>query len=336
MRAVLACALAAFCLAARAQPQDRVAQVGVILYALPASEFAGTAPAHPFGKAFVEALAERGWLQGRNLRLHWRSLEMKPERLPEIVEELAHLPVDVLVAGGNRQAIEAKKRARGLPIVMIAAYHPDEYGIVSSLPKPGGSVTGALLEPGRGINEKRIALLKETVPGLKRIALLSFADITEDVHAELRNAAAPQGVDIFPVSADTHPPGVTPHGIEWAMGEARRLKADAVLVGSGPQYSVSEIESAVHASAIRNRLPVMHCLHLLGQNGGLMSYATDLRENYRIAARLTDSILRGARPADLPVEQTTRFLLTVNVGAAKAIGLTIPASILARADRVIE
>jgi len=323
-------ALALFVLApaAGAQQPGKVARVGIVLHVLPARDFSGPSPPHPFAAAFVQTLREHGWIQGENLELHWRSQETKEDRLAPIIGEFAGMPIDVLVASGNQQAIHAMKTVPRLPIVIVTAYHPDEYGIVRSLAKPGGMVTGALLEPGRGINAKRLALLKETVPGLKRVAYLDTR-FGADVHEELRQAALSQGIEAFPVTA--HDPTL----YESAFADARRRKADAMLVGSHGIYNLPTVQQKLHALAIKYRLPTLHCLHVLGQSGGLMSYATDVRENYSIAARHVDRILRGAKPGDLPMEQPERFAFTVNLGAAKAIGLHVPHSVLTQADRII-
>lgn len=240
------------------------------------------------------------------------------------------MPVDVLVAAYNTGAVEARRQDLNLPIVIASAYHPDEYGIVKSLAKPGGMVTGALLEPGRGINAKRIALLKETVPRLRRIAYLAFEGFGADVHAEVQAAGKEQSVAVFPVFADT------PGGFERAFAEAARNGAGALIVGSSPIYLRRETQQKLNHLAIKYRLPVMHCLLAPGEAGGMMAYATDLRENYRIAARLVDKILRGAHPGDLPMEQAVTFRLTVDLRAAKASGLTIPPSVIAQADKVYE
>lgn len=330
IRSPLRWLIASICVAAQAQPAQDMTHIGFVFGFAPKAELSGAPPASPYARAFLEALREKGWTEGVNVRIHWRTGEGKPEKLGPVISELASIPVEIIVVLGNAAAIEAMKRTKGTPIVMASAYHPDEYGIVASLARPGGRITGALLEPGRGINAKRLALLKETIPGLKRVAYLANRNFTEDVHAEVQEAGRAQGITVFPVREDQ------PAGFDGAFAEAVRRSADALIVGSGGIYTSRETQLKLHELAIRHRLPVMHCLHELGQSGGLMSYATDLRDNYRITARLVDSILRGARPADLPMEQATRFFLTINRKAARSIGLRIPDSVLMQADRVIE
>ena len=321
-------------LAAHAQAPGKVVNVGVMLYGWSEREVKdplGSDRLRPAVTEFLRSLRERGWAEGANLRLHWRSPGFKPERVSQVMDELARIPVDVLVVSGNLGALDAKKRALQIPVVTIAAYHPDEYGIVQSIAKPGGMITGALLEPGRGINQKRIALLKEALPRLKRLAYID-TDLTQDVHAEVQHAASVQDVVAFPVSwRNTSSPRFAE-----AFEEAKRLKADAILVGSTTLYELPEIQAQIHGLAIRHRLPAMHCLYAMAESGGLIAYATDQRENWRIAARLADRILRGAKPGDLPMEQTEHFELLVNLKAAKAIGLKLPPSFLAHADRIIQ
>jgi len=331
-RLILQFFLLASC-AAYGQAPAKVAQIGIVMYGLTSEEARDPLRSRirPEVGALLETLRERGWVEGQNLRLHWRTMASRVQRAPEIIDELARLPVDLLLVSGNTGAIEAKKRVPTLPVVIVLAYHPDEYGIVQTLARPGGMVTGALLEPGRGINAKRIAMLKEAVPRLRRLAYID-TNLTADVHAEVQQAAKAQGVVAFPVSYG----GEEAPDFASVFAEAKRLNADGMLVGSAAIYQFPEVQAQIHALAIRHRLPVMHCLYSMGETGGLFAYATDQRENWRIAARLVDRILRGAKPSDLPMEQTERFELIVNVKAAKAIGLKLPASILSHADRVID
>jgi putative ABC transport system substrate-binding protein len=310
-----------------APPIEGMRQVGVILSAPTPAELLG--PTDPYAKAFADALRERGWVEGKNLRLHWRTIERSDDKIPAAVASLARIPVDVLVTSSNFGAVVSRDHPR-LPVVIAAAYHPDEYKMVDSLQRPGGMVTGALIEPGRGINAKRIALLRETVPKLARIAYLSFPGMAQDVHDEVQRMAIDQGITAFPVFIRE------PRRFESAFEEASKGGAGALIVGSANTYLRPEVQSEIHALAIRHRLPVLHCLLAPGESGGLMAYATDLRENYRIAARQVDSILRGASAGQIPMEQPENYQLTVDLRAAKAIGLTVPDSVILQAHRLFK
>ena len=308
--------------------EGRRPTVGVLLAAPMDRQLQSNPMGDSNARAFSDALRELGWVDKSSVRVVWRSFELREEGLPGLVRELAGMPVDVLVVSGNPGALASRAHS-SLKTVIAAAYHPDEYGIVETLSKPGGRITGALLEPGRGINAKRIALMKEAVPGLKRFAYLSWRNFRPDVHDEVQGAASLQ--DVTAIAAEVEPDGF-PRAFAAALGQG----AEAILVGSGGIYYRPEIQAELHGLAIRHRLPVMHCLLAPGESGGLMAYATDLRENYRVAARMVDRILRGVHPRDIPMEQASKFVFTVNLAAARAIGLAMPKSILLQADRVFE
>jgi putative ABC transport system substrate-binding protein len=315
-----------------ASAPETVRRVGVVFYNVPLAETRGPMPASPFARALVEGLKERGWVEGRNLRIFWRSGEGDPGRIPKIVAELVALPVDLLVASGNDIAAETVKRAPGIPVVLGSSDYPVESGLVASLARPGGNVTGLTNWVGRALNAKRLALLKEAVPSVSRVAFFGpFSDPTEAKFSpETQAAADALGVTVFGVGARSA------DQLEAAFAQAVASGADAIFVLDYPFAFVSANQVRIGELAIRRRLPVIHSASTAAQAGALLTYATDIEANFQRAGYYVDRILRGAKPADLPIEQPAKLQLVVNRKAARAIGVTLPASILAQADRVID
>jgi putative tryptophan/tyrosine transport system substrate-binding protein len=280
-------------------------------------------------EAFRQGLGELGYIEGKTIVIEWRSGEGKGNRGPALANELAGLKVDVIVTVGSGDTGAAKEATATIPIVMIQAGDPVGSGFVASLARPGGNITGlSNLRP--ELSGKRLELLKEIVPKLSRVAVFvsSTSPDNAQVLKELNLAAGPLGVK--PQYLDIR----SPKDFEIAFQDAAKGRAEAVLVRV-PGPIVSPHRREVAALAVKRRLPVTYERAEEVEAGGLMSYGVSVLDMHRRAAVYVDKILKGAKPADLPVEQPTKFEFIVNLKAAKQIGLTIPPNVLARADRVI-
>src|SRR5438093_1518986 len=280
-------------------------------------------------EAFRQGLHELGYVEGENIVIEWRWAEGKFDRLPELAAELVRLNVEVIVTGGSTSSGAAKKVTTTVPIVMAQVNDPVGNGFVASLARPGGNMTGlSTLYP--EISGKRLELLKEIVPKLSRVAI--FGDSTNPGNAqslrETELAAAAFGVQLQYLDV----PG--PKDIETAFRAASKGRADAVLVLGGPV--VQSHRTQIVDLAAKSRLPATYNVPEFVEDGGLMSYGVSVNDLYRRAATYVDKILKGAKPADLPVEQPTKFEFIINLKAAKQIGVTIPPNVLARADKVIK
>ena len=284
-------------------------------------------------EAFRQGLRDLGYVEGRNVVIEYRDAEGKLERLPALAAELVALKVDVIVAAaGTPPALAAKQATRALPIVFIGAGEPVTSGLVTSLARPGGNVTGlSLLFP--ELVGKCLELLKQAVPGVSRVAVLwqpgAVSERTEkDILKGAEVAGRTLGVRLHFVEARG------PADIDRAFSDMIRVRAGALTVLSTPMFS-SERRRLLDLAA-KNRLPTVYSFREYVDAGGLMSYGPNLADLFRRAATYVDKILKGRKPADLPIEQPTRFELVVNLKTAKALGLTIPPSILVRADQLIE
>jgi len=320
----LAGGLLAAPLAAEAQQAAKIARIGWLTND-PASN-----PNPP--EAFRQGLRDLGYVEGRNLVIEYRSAEGKLERLPTLAAELVALKVDVIVTVAARHALVAKQATRTLPIVFIGAGDPVTSGLVTSLARPGGNVTGlALLFP--ELVGKCLELLTQAVPRVSRVAVLwepgAAGERTEKDYLKAADVAGRAlGVRLQVVEARG------PADIDRAFSDMTRARAGALFVVSTPMFG-SERRRLVDLAA-KNRLPTVFPFRLYVDAGGLMSYGPNLADMYRRAATYVDKILKGAKPADLPVEQPTKFELVINLKTAKALGLTIPQSVLGRADDVIQ
>jgi len=306
--------------AANAQQTGRRSRVGWLALSTPES-------AGQLLKAFDDGLRERGYVDGRNIDVERRWANGSLDRLPALGAELARLPVDVIVAPNNASIVAAKRVTSTIPIVMVHAVDPVENGLIASLARPGGNVTGLTIGVASQIGGKRLEMLKEIVPALAVVAILRQAE--SGVGSGAWEAAA-QKLKLSLVEIEIR----RLDGVDGAFATMKRERAGALLVSGGPLTYVRRQQIA--ELALEHRLPAIHALREYAQAGLLLSYGTNLPDLYRRAATYVDRILKGARPGDLPVEQPTKFELVINLKTAKALGLTIPQSLLLRADEVIE
>ncbi len=316
---VLVLALASL---SEAQQAKKVPRIGFLAATSPSVEAARI-------EAFRQGLRELGYVEGKNIVIEWRWAEGKFDRLPDLAAELVRLNVDVIVTGGSTSSGAAKEVTTTIPIVMAQVNDPVGSGFVASLARPGGNMTGlSTLVP--ELSGKRLELLKEVVPRLSHVAV--FGDSTTPGNAqslkETELAARPFKVQVQYLDI------LGPKDIESAFRQASKGRADAVLVLGAP-ILISQ-RKQIADLAVKNRLPAMYGQPEYVEDGGLMSYGVSVVDLYRRAATYVDKILKGRKLADLPVEQPTKFELVINLKTANQIGLTIPQSVLFRADRVIK
>jgi putative ABC transport system substrate-binding protein len=316
--------LFALCSSAAAQQPRKVYRIGYLLPGNPASE-------STVSEATRLALRELGYIEGQNIATEYRYAEGKRERFPELATELVRLKVDVLVvAGGNTPVRAVKNATKTIPIVMAGGSDPVEAGLVESLARPGANVTG-LTNLARELGGKRLELLKEAVPKLARVAVLY--DVVNPSHVR-------EVKEVLPVTAGalhlTIQPWEVPDvdGFERAFAAFEKERPDGLYVLSGTRMWA--IYKRIAGFALKSRLPSIYNNTEAVDAGGLMFYGADVVDSYRRVAVYVDRILKGAKPADLPVEQPTKFELVINLKTAKQIGLAIPPRVLARADKVIK
>jgi len=278
--------------------------------------------------AFVQRLRQLGWIENRNVAIEYRWAEGRTERFTELAAEFAGLKVDLIVASTTPAVIAAKQATSVIPIVITTANDPVGTGLVASLARPGGNVTG-LSNQMADTAAKRLELLREVAPGLRRLAILGNVSNPGAVldAREAQAAASAVGLEatIFEIRRAEE---IAP------LFEALKGRADALYVASDPLVNTNRIR--LNTLALGARLPTMHGVRDYVEAGGLMSYGPSIVDQYRRAADYVDKILRGAKPGDIPVEQPTKFDLVINLTTAKALGLTIPEPFLLRADEVIE
>jgi putative ABC transport system substrate-binding protein len=304
-----------------AEPAQRVVRVGFVHPQSPSTAVRGVS-------AFWERLRELGYVEGQNLVIEPRWADGQIDTLPGLVVDLIGRKVDVLVTYGTQAAVAAKNATNTIPIVGVAMGEPLRTGLAASLARPGGNLTGTSVGWAEGIAGKWLELLQETVPRLSTVAVIENPDgpLARDLAKELEAIAPTRSLKLRLI--DVREPGA----LDRAFEQARR-KAQAVLIL--PSTIISAHKEQVTALAAKHRLPVMYYLRDYVDAGGLMAYAPDLTVQSRRAADYVDKILRGAKPAELPIEQPTQWTLVVNLKTAKSLGLTIPESILLRADEVI-
>jgi putative tryptophan/tyrosine transport system substrate-binding protein len=320
-------AATAWPLAARGQQTGRVYRVALVFTTSPVSEMVGPDPIHPMARSFEQGLRALGYLQGQNLVLEHRSAEGKFERFPEIIRELVSVNVDVIVTVTNPMTQAAKDVTRTVPIVMAYSVSPVENGLVQSLSRPGGNVTGLSSNVGSDIPGKQLQLLKELLPRLSRVAFLHSKEQAAEGVETGEAAARELGIKLLPAEH-------TPSDYNDAFTVIAREHPDALVV-SASAVNVANRRLIVEFAAQR-RLPAMYATREFVSAGGLISYGVDFADLFRRAAGYVDKILRGTKPADLPVEQPTKFELVINLKTAQSLGLDVPDKLLALADEVIE
>ena len=308
-------------LAARAQQPAKLPAIGFLGSATPSTQGQWVA-------ILVQRLHELGWIEGRTVAIHYRWAEAREERYAEIAAEFVRLKVDVIVTSGEAAIIAAKQATAITPIVFVAAGNPVGTGLVASLARPGGNATGTSSQTA-DLGSKRLDLVREVVPTLRRLAIMA-------------NVGAPNAMlDMREVAAAARTLGVEVVTLEIQRAEdiapafdALKGRADALYVCGEPLVNTNRVR--INTLALGARLPTMFGLREYVEAGGLMSYGPNFADMFRRAADLVDKILRGAKPAEIPVEQAAKFDLVINLTTAKVLGLTIPESFLLRADEVIE
>ena len=307
-----------------AQQPKKVPRIGYLSSFDPATE-------SDRAEAIRLALRELGYMEGQNIAIEYRYAEGKPDRFPELAAELVRLKVDIILAQVAGLIRAAKNATKTIPIVIVGlAADPVETGLVESLARPGGNVTG-LTTLSRELGGKRLELLKEAVPKLARVAVLYEPAIS---------GPAFEVKEVLPVAARALKLTLQPWEVRTAddfdrvFAALNKQRPDGLYVSGGPLMNINQKRTI--SFALKGRLPSMYTNRVAVDAGGLMYYGADLADNYRRVAYYVDRILKGAKPADLPVEQPTKFELVINLKTAKQIGLTIPPEVLARANRLIK
>jgi putative tryptophan/tyrosine transport system substrate-binding protein len=311
-------------LAGEAQQAPTRARIGVFFSGSPQTAFERT-----WGRSFVSAMRDLGWVQDQNLALEWRYSEDREDRRRAVVEEFVRLKVNAIVVQSTPETAVTKRITHSIPVVMVLVGDPVGSGLVESLARPGGNITGTSLMATETAS-KRLQLLREVVPAARRVAVLGNPRNAAVARSwtETQEAGSRMGMKILSVDVQTHA------DVPKAFAAIVRERPDAMVVILD-SLMVDHRHEIVQFAANSN-LPTVYGGPMFAEAGGLLVYTVDFHELWRRAAVYVDRILRGVKPADLPIEQPTKFELTVNVKAAKGLGLTIPPSLLLRADRVIE
>ena len=308
-------------LASFAQPQAKVHRIGFLRI---------SAPPESYIKAFRQGLKELGYIEGKNVAIEYRWAGGKSDGLPELAAELARLKVDIIVTDGMPPVLAARKAISTIPVVMAASGDPIGTGLIASLARPGGNITG-LTSINAELGGKILELLKEIVPRLTHVAILGPKDNpVGDLF--IKNSEAPAralGLKLISLKFQG------PDDYENQYRAAIKERANAIIMRGTPFTSPADRQRIVELAA-KHRLPAIYDTSAWVDIGGLMSYGADRADMYRRAATYVDKILKGAKPAELPVEQPTKFELAVNMKTSKALGIKVPNSILVRADKVIE
>ena len=321
---LLSAVLFALSVSAQAQQPGKVPRIGYLASGSSAAEHS------PRAEAFRQGLRDLGYVEGKNITICYRAAEGKLDRLPDLTAELVRMKVDVIVTGGNSAIRAVKKATSTIPIVMPHTADPVGDGFVVSLARPSGNITGLTSSPGYELSGKRLELLKETVPRAARVAVLRDPANLGTAQSFKATETAAQSIKVHVESLEVR----SSKGFEAAFQAAATKRADALMVLAGGRFNT--YRSRIVNLAAKSRLPAMYSEQEYVLAGGIMSYATNIEELYRRAAVYVDKILKGAKPAEIPVEQPTKFELVINLKAAKQIGLTIPPNVLVRADKVIK
>jgi putative ABC transport system substrate-binding protein len=308
--------------AVRAQAPPTLRRIGML------SGFSPSGYAASY-QAFRLGLRDLGWVEGKNISIEYRHAEGRHDRLPDLAADLVGLKVDVIVTAATSDTLAAQRATKAIPIVMVAGGNPVANGLVESLARPGGNVTG-LSQMLQEVSGKRLELLKEVVPKLSRVAVLWNPNSTSATlnWKENQQPARQLGIQLF--SLEVRSPGE----LDKAFEAATNMRAGALAILPDPVISTN-LERIVDFAA-KSRLPSIYQSSEFADAGGLVTYGPDRPDLFRRAATYVDKILKGTKPGDLPVDQPTKLELVVNLKTAKAIGVTIPQSVLFRADKVIE
>ena len=309
----------ALCFSVHAQQPAKIFRIG-FLDSSTASGMAGVL------ETFRRELTKFGWIEKKNITMEYRFAEGKPERLPELAADLVRLKVDLIVTTGEPQALAAKGATSTIAIVMANAADPVGSGLIDSLARPGGNVTG-LSSLGTELNGKRLEVLKDVVPKLARVAVLRGPLLLQ--LKELRQAAVALKLELEEIQTQSDS-----KGLESAFQTAAQKRVDAIMTITARRFFAER--KRIVDLAVKYRLPAIYFQKEFVDEGGLMSYGVDYDDLFPRAAVYVDKILKGAKPADLPVQQATKFEFVINLKAAKQIGLTIPVRVLERANRVIK
>ena len=315
---VLAVSLALAPLSAEAQ--DKTPRIGFLSNGTPTSAVLQV-------ESFLRGLRELGWIEGQTIAIEYRWAEGNPNRVPALLADLVQLKVDVIVLAGTTAVRAAAKMTSTVPVVFVSLADPVALGVVPSLARPGGNMTGLASEFEELIT-KQLQLLKEALPKVSRVALLYHPDISSPILTGAATAARRLGLAVSTLTVS----GVTE--FESAFKTARAERAGAIHVLPSPYFNAHRLR--LIALAARYRLPAFYEFSNYVQDGGFMSYGPSIDDMFRRMASYVDRILKGAKPSDLPIERPTKFELVINLKTAKALGLTIPPSVLGRADQVIE
>ena len=282
-------------------------------------------------EAFRQELRKLGWIEGKNITIEYRFAEQTPERLPELAADLVRLKVDLIVASATAPALAARNATTTIPIVMTIAADPVGAGLVASLARPGANVTGlSSLSP--ELSTKRLEILKDAVPRLARVGLLrpTRGTIATDLQLkDLEAAALALKIKLEEIATQ-----LDPKGLEIAFQTAKQKQVKAIMTTDSPRFFAER--KRIVELATKYRLPAIYFQKEFVDEGGLMSYGADYNDFFRQAAHYVDKILKGAKPADLPVQQATKFEFVINLKAAKQIGLTLSPEFLSRANQVIK
>jgi len=308
--------------AVRAQAPAKVRRIGLLSPSSPSD-------AALWHQAFRLGLRDLGWVEGKNISIEYRHAQGRSDRLPDLAADLVRLKVDVIVTSSAPATVAAREATRAIPIVIAAAGEPVAMGLVESLARPGGNVTG-LSQMAVELTGKRLELLKEMIPKLSRVAMLWNPQGVGSpiIWEEIQLPARQLGIQLHSLEVRS------PNDFDKAFEDATRARAGALFIGPHPMIATNL--KRIAGLAAKSRLPSIFQFSEFADAGGLVAYGPDRADMFRRAATYVDKILKGAKPGDLPIEQPTKFELVVNLKTAKALGITIPQSILLRADRVIE
>jgi putative tryptophan/tyrosine transport system substrate-binding protein len=323
--ALIGAAALADAVPALAQKSKRIPVVGVVFGATPLTDMAGSTPKAAPALGLVQGLRDLGWVDGQNITLERRSAEGQPTRAPELFAELLGRGVDVIVVGGARWLQDAALKAtRSIPMVTDFTGDPVAAGLIASLARPGGNLTGVTQTTGVEFFSKGLQLLREMAPKITRVAIFAPRELQQ----LLLGIVPPPGVVVVPIEVEVA------ERYDAAFATVLAEQADALMVAGDP---IIYFQSArIVAFAAQHGLPAIYPYRESVEGGGLMAYGSSTYGRFRQSARLVDRLLRGAKPQDVPTEQPTIFEMTINTTTAKALGLTVPAALIARADEVIE